>query len=157
MLRLLGTNAGAVSPVRVAGAGRALRYAGGSAPARRPTPTTVTFLNGRDADISIRWTHHWHPACWAALEDAFAWKEERTLSRSLTLQYHKILFILEPTDQAKAAIGERVTVVDYPDGRLAIRYRGVELAYRTVAGAQRPMQVLTCSLAAWRSARCSRQ
>jgi len=24
-----------------------------------------------------------------------------------------------------------VTVVDYPDGRLAIRYHGVELAYRT--------------------------
>jgi hypothetical protein len=24
-----------------------------------------------------------------------------------------------------------VTVVDYPDGRLTIRYRGVELAYRT--------------------------
>jgi NAD(P)-dependent dehydrogenase (short-subunit alcohol dehydrogenase family) len=29
----------------------------GSVPARRPTPTTVTFLNGRDGDISIRWTH----------------------------------------------------------------------------------------------------
>jgi hypothetical protein len=64
------------------------------------------------------------------LEDAFAWKEERTLSRALTLQYDKILFILEPVEQAKAAIGKRVTVVDYPDGRLAIRYNGVELAYR---------------------------
>ena len=50
-------------------AGRALRYAGGSAPARRPTPTTVTFLNGTDGDISIRWTHRrrgveaWGRAC----------------------------------------------------------------------------------------------
>jgi hypothetical protein len=41
------------------------------------------------------------------LDDAFAWKEERTLSQALTLQYDKILFILEPTDQAKAAIGKR--------------------------------------------------
>jgi hypothetical protein len=65
------------------------------------------------------------------LDDAFAWKEERTLSRALTLQYDKVLFILEPSEQAKAAIGKRVTVVDYPDGRLAIRYRGVELAYHT--------------------------
>ena len=65
------------------------------------------------------------------LDDAFAWKEERTLSRALTLQYDKILFILEPVEQATAAIGKRVTVVDYPDGRLSIRYRGVELAYRT--------------------------
>ena len=65
------------------------------------------------------------------LEDAFAWKEERTLSQALTLQYDKVIFILEPSEQAKAAIGKRVTVVDYPDGRLSIRYRGVELAYRT--------------------------
>jgi winged helix-turn helix protein len=65
------------------------------------------------------------------LEDAFAWKEERTLSQALTLQYDKVIFILEPSDQAKSAIGKRVTVVDYPDGRLSIRYCGVELAYRT--------------------------
>jgi transposase len=65
------------------------------------------------------------------LDDTFAWKEERTLSQALTLQYDKVMFILEPSDQAKQAIGKRVTVVDYPDGRLSIRYRGVELAYRT--------------------------
>jgi transposase len=65
------------------------------------------------------------------LDDAFAWKEERTLSRALTLQYDKVIFILEPVEQAKAAIGKRVTVVDYPDGRLSIRHQGVELAYRT--------------------------
>jgi len=65
------------------------------------------------------------------LDDAFAWKEERTLSRALTLQYDKIMFILDPSEHAKTAIGKRVTVVDYPDGRLAIRYQGVELAYRT--------------------------
>ena len=65
------------------------------------------------------------------LDDAFAWKEERTLSRALTLQYDKVIFILEPVEQAKAAIGKRVTVVDYPDGRLSIRHKGVELAHRT--------------------------
>ena len=65
------------------------------------------------------------------LDDTFAWKEERSLSQALTLQYDKVMFILDPSEQAKAAIGKRVTVVDYPDGRLAIRYRGVELAYRT--------------------------
>jgi hypothetical protein len=58
-------------------------------------------------------------------------QEERTLSQALTLQYDKVIFVLEPSDQAKAAIGSRVTVVDYPDGRLAISYNGVELAYRT--------------------------
>jgi hypothetical protein len=62
---------------------------------------------------------------------SFAWKEERTLSQALTLQYDKVIFILEPSEPAKAAIGKRVTIFDYPDGRLLIRYKGVELAYRT--------------------------
>jgi hypothetical protein len=65
------------------------------------------------------------------LEDAFAWKEEHTLSQALTLQYDKVVFILEPSEKAKAAIGKRVTVFDYPDGRFSIRYRGIELDYRT--------------------------
>ena len=61
------------------------------------------------------------------LDDAFAWKEERTLSQALTLQYDKVMFILQPSEPAKAAIGKRVTVIDYPDGRLAIRYKGIDL------------------------------
>jgi hypothetical protein len=65
------------------------------------------------------------------LEDAFAWKEQRRLSQALTLQYDKVIFILEPSEPAKAAIGKYVTVFDYPDGRLAIRHNGIELAYRT--------------------------
>jgi hypothetical protein len=65
------------------------------------------------------------------LDDAFAWKEERTVSVNLTLQYDQVLFILEPTGIARSLARKRVTVVDYPDGRLAIRYHGVDLPYRT--------------------------
>lgn len=65
------------------------------------------------------------------LDDEFTWQVERTLSQSLTLQYDKVLFLVEPSATAQAAIGKRVTVVDYPDGRIAIRYQGEELAYRT--------------------------
>lgn len=65
------------------------------------------------------------------LDDTFTWRVDRTLSQSLTLQYDKVLFILEPTEIAQSAIGKRVTVLDYPDGRLLIRYEGHELAYRT--------------------------
>ena len=66
------------------------------------------------------------------LDDAFAWKEERTVSVNLTLQYDQVLlFILEPTPITRSLARKRVTVVDYPDGRLAIRYHGVDLPYRT--------------------------
>ncbi len=65
------------------------------------------------------------------LADVFAWREERTVSNSLTLQYDKIVFLLEPNAITRELRRKRVTVVDYPDGRLAIRYRGLDLAYTT--------------------------
>jgi hypothetical protein len=49
----------------------------------------------------------------------------------LTLQYDKVLFLLEPNEMTRELRRKRVTVVDYPDGRLAIRYRGLDLPYTT--------------------------
>jgi hypothetical protein len=43
----------------------------------------------------------------------------------LTLQYDKVVFLLEPNEITRELRRKRVTVVDYPDGRLAIRYRGL--------------------------------
>ena len=65
------------------------------------------------------------------LADVFAWREERTVSNSLTLQYDKVVFLLEPNAITRELCRKRVTVVDYPDGRLAIRYRGLDLPYTT--------------------------
>jgi hypothetical protein len=65
------------------------------------------------------------------LDDALAWKEDRSVSVNLTLQYDKVLFILEPNEIARSLARKRVTVIDYPDGRLAIRHNGVDLPYWT--------------------------
>jgi len=65
------------------------------------------------------------------LDEAFTWRAERTLSQSLTLQYDNILFMIEPSEFAQAAIGRRVEVVDFPDGRLEVRYKGRSMPYRT--------------------------
>jgi len=64
-----------------------------------------------------------------ALADILAWQEERTVSNSLTLQYDKVLFVLEPTEIARELRRKRVTVIDAPDGRLVIRYKGMDLPY----------------------------
>jgi len=65
------------------------------------------------------------------LDGAMCHKFERTLTKSLTLRYDKVLFILEPSDIAVSLAGQRVTVFDYPDGRLEIHGGGVSLPYRT--------------------------
>ncbi len=49
----------------------------------------------------------------------------------MTLQYDKVLFLLEPNEITRELRRKRVTVIDYPDGRLAIRYRGRDLPYTT--------------------------
>jgi hypothetical protein len=65
-----------------------------------------------------------------SLDDIFTWQEIRTLSASLTLQYDKVLYLIDPTCENQRLAGKRVTVVDYPDGRIKIRHEGRELAYR---------------------------
>ena len=65
------------------------------------------------------------------LEDVFAWRVERHVSQNLTLQYDKVLFILEDTPEARDASGKKVEVSDFPDGRVEVRYKGALLPYRT--------------------------
>lgn len=63
------------------------------------------------------------------LTEAFAWREDRTVSAALTLQYDRVIFMLKPSAITRDLPKKRVTVVDFPDGRLAIRHKGVDLPY----------------------------
>jgi transposase len=69
-------------------------------------------------------------AAFESLDEAMAWREERTVTSNLTLHYNKVMFLLEPNAITRSAAGKRVVIHDYPDGRLAIRWNGVELPYR---------------------------
>ena len=63
------------------------------------------------------------------LDDIFVWREERTVTASLTLQYDKVVFLLEKSDVARGLVRKRVTVSDYPDGKIVISHNGLPLAY----------------------------
>jgi hypothetical protein len=58
-----------------------------------------------------------------------------------------VLFILDPTEEAQAAIGKRLTVVDYPDVRLSTRHRGAPLSDLCDA---RQLRQSSDDVAAWR-------
>jgi hypothetical protein len=64
------------------------------------------------------------------LDDIFTWQEERRVTAQLTVHHKRTMYLLEPTEEAKAAARKRVTVVEYEDGRVSIRFRGVALAAR---------------------------
>src|SRR3546814_2122733 len=58
------------------------------------------------------------------------WREQRSVTSSLTLHYNKALFILDPTEISRPLAGKRVDVCEYPDGRLEICHGGHVLPYR---------------------------
>jgi hypothetical protein len=64
------------------------------------------------------------------LDSVFTWQEQRTLSASLTLQYDKVLYLIDPTPENQRLAGKRVMVIDYPDGRIRIQCDARSLAYR---------------------------
>lgn len=65
------------------------------------------------------------------LDKAFSWQTQRKVTQSLTVQYNKMMFILDPkAEGVRETAGHRVTIHDYPDGRLEIRFDGRALPYR---------------------------
>lgn len=58
------------------------------------------------------------------------WREERSVTASLTLHYNKAMFILEPTEMSRKLARKRVSVCEYPDGRIEIRHGDHVLPYR---------------------------
>lgn len=64
------------------------------------------------------------------IEAEMVWREERTVTASLTLHYNKAMFILEPNRVSSALARKRVQICEYPDGRIEIRHEGNALPYR---------------------------
>lgn len=63
------------------------------------------------------------------LEDILTWQEERTVSNSLTVQYDKVIYLLEPDDRSRKLRRKKVRIYDYPDGSIDIRYQGRSLPF----------------------------
>lgn len=63
------------------------------------------------------------------LEDALCWQRQCTVSKNLTLQYDMVLYLLKPCELTNDLRRKKVTLFDYPDGTIAIRYAGVSLPY----------------------------
>jgi hypothetical protein len=64
------------------------------------------------------------------LDEILAWREERTVTHNLTLHYDRMMLLLDPTPFARGLARKKVEVVNYPDGRFAIRFNGTALPFR---------------------------
>ena len=64
------------------------------------------------------------------LNEIFSWQENRTLSKNLTLQYDKALYLIEDSVDNRSLARNKVTVFEYFDGAIKIKYNNRELPYR---------------------------
>ena len=46
------------------------------------------------------------------------------------MQYDKVLYLVDPSRKNQKLAGKHVTVIDYPDVRIKIRYEDPDLEYR---------------------------
>jgi hypothetical protein len=60
----------------------------------------------------------------------FTVREKRKVSKSLTIQYDKMLYLIEDSELSRRAIGKYIDVYHYPDGRKELRLNGT-LPYST--------------------------
>jgi hypothetical protein len=63
------------------------------------------------------------------LDEILTWQEDRTVSRALTMQYARVVYLLEPTGLGIDLQRKKVRVYDYPDGTLVIKHGNVALPY----------------------------
>src|SRR5689334_17069039 len=104
-------------------------------------PAFVTDYDARFAKPARRPEDlHRAPAPHDDLDGALTWREERTVTGSLTLHSDEVLFLLEPTDATRGLARKRVTVHEWPYGRLTILHRCVDLPSRTVTKLLRVIQ-----------------
>ncbi|MGE2346921.1 ISNCY family transposase [Enterobacter asburiae] len=61
----------------------------------------------------------------------FTVREKRKVSKSLTIQYDKMLYLIEDSELSRRAIGKYIDVYHYPDGRKELRLNGTLLPYST--------------------------
>ena len=62
------------------------------------------------------------------LDLIFTWQEERKLSRNLTINYKRVMYLVEPNPDTRLLAGQRCRVHEHADGRVEIRHANKTLA-----------------------------
>jgi transposase len=64
------------------------------------------------------------------LDQLMTWRETRRVTKSLTVQYDRVMYLLEDTPANRRLVHRYIDVWEYPDGRIEIRADGDVLPYR---------------------------
>lgn len=62
-----------------------------------------------------------------ATDDIFTWQETRRVSRSLSFNYQRQLFLIQDTPETRTVAGRDITVLELHDGTIQVRHQGRHL------------------------------
>ncbi|HEF5870414.1 TPA: ISNCY family transposase [Burkholderia cenocepacia] len=65
------------------------------------------------------------------LDVLLTWRETRRVTKALTVQYDRVLYLLDDTPENRAWIHRDIEVWEYPDGRIELRAAGQVLSARS--------------------------
>jgi transposase len=65
-----------------------------------------------------------------SLELVLTWREPRKVTKSLTVQYDRVMYLLDDTPENRRLIDRYIEVWEYPDGRIELRADNRALSYR---------------------------
>jgi hypothetical protein len=65
-----------------------------------------------------------------SLELVLTWREPRKVTKSLTVRYDRVMYLLDDTPEHRKLIGRYIEVWEYPDGRIELRTDGRVLSCR---------------------------
>jgi transposase len=82
--------------------------------------------------------YHRRAPCAAKLDKIFRLETERVISDDWVVRYENRFLQLEPRSQNYAPARGKVTVCEWPDGRVEIEYRGHVVPWREIAAPVRP-------------------
>ncbi|PXW25753.1 hypothetical protein SAMN05192542_113136 [Paraburkholderia caballeronis] len=58
------------------------------------------------------------------LDQPITWRGTRRVTKSLTVQYDRVMYLLDDTSENRKLIHRYIDVWEYPDGRIEIRANG---------------------------------
>ncbi len=65
-----------------------------------------------------------------ALDTIFTWREPRRVTHSLTVQYDRVIYLLNDTAETRKLMNQYIEVYEYPDGRIELCANGIALDYQ---------------------------
>ncbi|MGF7192274.1 hypothetical protein JOE11_005352 [Robbsia andropogonis] len=64
------------------------------------------------------------------IRQILAYRVPRKVSNALTVQYDRVMYLLDDTADNRRLMGQYIEVVEYPDGAIEVQANGVALPYR---------------------------